>query len=191
MMNPILQYPQPKPAFIRTVVTAAGAATLMLLAPSSNAGDPDQPDPIAVEMVGSERTEFTDEVAIEIRLQPEGRSEQVLKLDDPSRVAVARITIQPGATFPWHTHPGPVLAGVEEGELIYTYADDCVDRPYGKGTMFVDPGGDNVHTAHNPSSDEEAVVIATFLDAPMEGKLTLPVDKQSGQQLDEKCDIDR
>jgi hypothetical protein len=170
---------------------ALSATALLIVAPLSEASDSGQPDPIAVELVGSERTEFTDDVAIDIRLQPEGRSEQTLKLENPSRVAVARITIQPGAVFPWHTHPEPVFAGVDEGELIYTYADDCIGRPYPKGTMFVDPGGDNVHTAHNPSTDEEAVVTATFLNAPEQGKLTLPVDKQSGQQLDEKCDINR
>ena len=188
MMNPMLQNSKAHSGAAGTLAIAFSATALMIVASRSNAG---QPDPIAVEMIGSERTKFTDDVAIDIRLQPEGRAEQSLKLDEPSRVAVARITIQPGAVFPWHTHPGPVFAGVDEGELIYTYADDCIDRPYPKGTMFVDPGGDNVHTARNPSADGEAVVIATVLNAPEQGKLTLPVDRQSGQQLDEKCDIHR
>lgn len=191
MMNPILHNSRTHSGVAGALTKTLSATALLMVAPLSEAAGSGQPDPITVEMVGTERTEFTDEVAINIRLQPEGRSEQLLKLDDPSRIAVARITIQPGAAFPWHTHPGPVLAGVEEGELIYTYADDCIDRPYPQGTMFIDPGGGNIHTAHNPSPQEEAVVIATFLNVPKEGKLTLPVDKSSGQQFDEKCDIDR
>ncbi len=172
---------------------ALSVATLFFLAlvPLSTVADTDQPKPIAIEPVTSERAAFTDNVEIEIRLQPEGRPEQVLDLTAPSQVSVLKITVQPGAAFPWHTHPGPVLAGVEKGELIYIYADDCVERRYPRGTMFVDPGGENVHTAYNPSANDEAVVIATFLNAPKEGKLTLPVDEQEGQQLDRNCDFDR
>ncbi len=128
---------------------------------------------------------------MEIRLRPEGRSEEVIQFDDPSRFAVFRFTIQPGAVFPWHTHPGLALAGVQQGELVYVYADDCVERSYPGGTMFIDPGGDNVHTAFNPSSSEEAVVVATFINAPEEGGLTLPVDDDESARLDEECGIER
>jgi quercetin dioxygenase-like cupin family protein len=134
---------------------------------------------------------LTDNVSIEIRLQPEGRPERVLELDDPSRVTVVEFTIQPGAIFPWHTHPGPALAAVEQGELVYIYADDCVERPYPAGTMFIDPGGDNIHSAFNPSESEETIVVATILNAPDEGALTLPVDDAENQRLDQKCGIQR
>lgn len=101
-----------------------------------------------------------------------------------------KITVQPGARFPWHTHPGPVLVAVTAGELTYVYADDCVQRPYPAGSAFVDPGFDNVHMAFNPGTEDEAVLIATFLGAPPEGALTLPVDAAEGEALDAKCGLE-
>lgn len=44
--------------------------------------------------------EFTDVVAVRIRLKPEGRPWQVVTLDDPSNMTVLRIIVQPGARFP-------------------------------------------------------------------------------------------
>lgn len=91
---------------------------------------------------------------------------------------------------PWHTHPGPALASVTGNELVYIYADDCEERPYPEGTAFVDPGGDNIHTAYNPSETEETTVTVTFLGVPEEGPLTLPVDEDEGAALDEQCRVD-
>jgi quercetin dioxygenase-like cupin family protein len=162
----------------------AGLSPLVVAAQDSN------PEPISATPL-NDRSMLTDNVSIEIRLQPEGRPERVLELDDPSRVTVVEFTIQPGAIFPWHTHPGPALAAVEQGELVYIYADDCVERPYPAGTMFIDPGGDNIHSAFNPSESEETIVVATILNAPDEGALTLPVDDAENQRLDQKCGIQR
>lgn len=167
------------------IIVCAGAMACMPLV--SIGGNP---EPIAAEPL-SERVVLTDETSMEIRLRLKGRSEELIELDDPSRVAVFRFTIQPKAVFPWHTHPGLALAGVQQGELVYVYADDCIERPYSSGTMFIDPGGDNVHTAFNPSDSEEAVVVATFLNAPEEGALTLPIDDNESMRLDQKCGIDR
>ena len=51
---------------------------------------------------------------------------------------MARITVQPGAQFPWHTHPGLVIVNVSQGELTYIMAHDYA-RDYPTGTAFVDP----------------------------------------------------
>ncbi|MFC4353321.1 hypothetical protein ACFOW6_17365 [Fodinicurvata halophila] len=56
-----------------------------------------------------------------------------------------------------------------------------MERPYPTGTAFVDPAFDNAYTAFNPSA-EEAVVMATFLDAPDEGKRTIPIDEDEGER---------
>lgn len=170
-----------------TVAAALGAAlALPSCAPAGNT-----PTPIAATPLTSDRAALTDDISIEIRLRPDGREEEVIKFDDPSHVAVLEFTIQPGAVFPWHTHPGLAFAGIDQGELIYVYADDCVERTYPAGAMFVDPGGDNVHTAYNPSESRETVVVATFINTPAEGALTLPVDEEESARLDEKCRIDR
>jgi redox-sensitive bicupin YhaK (pirin superfamily) len=120
----------------------------------------------------SRRGEFIDDVSMQLRVKLDGRRTQVLNVGDPSRMVVARITLQPGAQFPWHTHPGPVLVTVVHGALTYVNANDCVERYYGQGTAFVDPGGGNVHTAFN-SHAGVTELYAVFLDAPPEGGLSI------------------
>lgn len=159
-------------------------AAVLLVAASPSDAQQDPPPPIDAQPLTG-RHQFTDDISAQLRLKPDGRPRSVVNVADASRLAVLEITVQPGARFPWHTHPGPVLAAVTSGELVYTYADDCVQRPYPAGTAFVDPG-DNVHTAYNPT-DEPAVVIATFLRAPESGPLTVPVVAEHGAALDLAC----
>jgi quercetin dioxygenase-like cupin family protein len=128
------------------------------------------PLPIAVEVL-TPRAQFTDTVDAQLRVKLDGASTTVLNMPDASRTVVARFTIQPGAQFPWHTHPGPVIVNVVQGELVYVQASDCVHRPYPTGTAFVDPGN-NIHTAFNPAS-VETILVATFLDFPPDGPLSI------------------
>ena len=144
------------------------------------------PAPITIELLTG-RHEFTDDVAAQFRLKPEGRPRKVVNLEDPSRMAVLKITIQPGARFPWHTHPGPVLVAVTQGDLVYVYGDDCVERTYPTGTALLDPGS-NVHFAFNPAGGE-TVLIATFLGVPATGPLTIPVDAGTSATLDAQCGV--
>jgi len=131
-----------------------------------------QEPPIAVELLTG-RAVFTDDVDAQIKVKLDGRATLTLNMDDPGRTVVAKLTIQPGAQFPWHTHPGPVIVNVASGELVYVNASDCVHRPYPAGTAFIDPGRGNVHTAYNPSSSQETVLIATFFEATASGPLTI------------------
>lgn len=135
------------------------------------------PAPIATEFL-SGRAVFTDTVRLKFKIKLDrkrGHHTQNVKVKDPSRTVVARITVQPGAQFPWHTHPGPVVVNVVEGELVYVAADDCRERPYPAGTAFVDPGQGHVHTAFNRTG-AATVLVATFFDAPAEGPLLIPAD---------------
>jgi quercetin dioxygenase-like cupin family protein len=168
-------------------LTAFAAVIVLALGMLPSAAQ-DPPPPIDVEPLTARHT-FTDDVTAQLRSKPDGRAREVVNLRDASRMQVVRITVQPQARFPWHTHPGPVLVAVNQGELVYVYADDCRERPYPAGTGFVDPGGGNVHTAFNPT-DEETVLIATFLGAPASGGLTLPVAPEEGAALDQSCGLE-
>jgi quercetin dioxygenase-like cupin family protein len=139
------------------------------------------PPPIATEFLTS-RAVFTDDVDLKIKVKQHRGPRTVVKAKDPSRTLVARFTVQPGAQFPWHTHPGPVIVNVVKGELVYVPAEDCSERPYPAGTAFVDPGHGHVHSAFNPT-DEETVFVATFFEAPAEGPLLIPAEAP------EDCDI--
>ena len=61
------------------------------------------------------------------------------------------ISIAPGGTTGWHTHPGPVLVTVKSGALTVVYANDssCAGTTYTAGQSFIDFGNANIHTALN------------------------------------------
>ena len=129
-------------------------------------------DPISVELLSS-RAQFTDDVDAQIRFSLDGGATTVLNMPDASRTLVARFTVQPGAQFPWHTHPGPVIVNIVQGDFVYVQASDCVERGYPAGTVFIDPGRGNVHSAYNPSDSVPTIVVATFLDIPADGPLSI------------------
>jgi quercetin dioxygenase-like cupin family protein len=144
------------------------------------------PPPIASEPL-TQRHEFTDDVSVQVRLKPSGRSREVVNIDDASRMAVVRFTVQPGVRFPWHSHPGLVMVAVTQGDLVFVYGDDCVQRRYPAGTAFIDPGFGNVHYAFNPTGGE-LVIVATFLGVPeAPAALTNPVSPAEAAALDAKC----
>ena len=152
------------------VATASLALTIALGVTAISPSHAQTPAPISVEVLTG-RAQFTDDLSVKFRVKLDGMGTSVLNIDDPSRTVVARITVPPGAQFPWHMHPGPVIVNVAAGELVYVMAHDCTERTYPSGTAFVDPGN-MVHTAFN-STGVDTVLVATFFDVPAEGPLTI------------------
>src|SRR5580765_1941277 len=78
-----------------------------------------------------------------------------------------RICVQPGAAFPWHTHPGAVVVNVKSGIFSLYDGDDltCTGEVYGAGQAFVDKGHGHVHTARNESGSPVELLVL-FLDVP-------------------------
>jgi hypothetical protein len=153
-------------------IAAASAAALGLVAVGLTplrAQAP--PPPILVEPL-TPRSLFTDDVSGQFRIKLDGHGTTVVNMHDPSLSVVARITVQPGAQFQWHTHSGPVIVNIAEGELVYVEASDCIERPYPVGTAFVDPGRGHVHTAFNRTGGV-TVLYATFFEVPAQGPLTI------------------
>jgi quercetin dioxygenase-like cupin family protein len=158
-----------------TALAAGGLIAVLLIGANvlpSAAQEP--PLPIATEFLTG-RAVFTDNVDLKVKNKLDGKATEVVNVKHPSRTVVARITVQPGAQFDWHTHPGPVIVNVVEGELVYVGAEDCVEREYPADTAFVDLGRGHVHTAFNATADE-TVLVATFFEAPEEGPLLIPAD---------------
>ena len=148
------------------------AAVAVVPASASNHAPP----PIAVEPL-TPRGIFTDDVSVKFKIKQDHHGTQVVNLREPSRAVVVRITIQPGARFPWHTHPGPVIVHVASGQLTYVDSDGCTERVYPTGTVFVD-AGNHVHSAYG-SSAGVTTLIATFFDVPATGPITIPEADQT------------
>jgi len=159
----------------RRAALAAAALIAALLISASVLPSAAQEPPLPVATPLTERAVFTDNVDLKVKVKLDGKATRVVNVKEPSRTAVVRFTLEPGAQFPWHTHRGPVVVNVVQGELTYVSADDCVEREYPTRTAFVDPGRGHVHTAFN-ATDDETVLVATFFAAPEAGPLLIPAE---------------
>ena len=153
------------PSLLRRRAAVAGAGFVLALALAAVTVLPSLATQHITVDILTPRSVFTDVVDIQVRNKLDGAATSVANMADPSRTVVARITVQGKGQFPWHTHPGPVIVNIAEGELVYVQANDCVERSYPVGTAFVDPGRGNVHTAYNPL-DTPLVLVATFFEVP-------------------------
>src|SRR5688572_25714634 len=90
---------------ITTAIAAAGALGATALPTTA------QTPPIVLEQLG-DRSVFTDRVEVKFKVKDHDGEMTVVSAKDASRTAVAKITVQPGARFPWHSHTGPVVVNV-------------------------------------------------------------------------------
>jgi len=75
---------------------------------------------------------------------------------DPTDAAVQKLVLEPGEGPNWHTHAGPVTVIVKSGNFKFV-ADDCTERTYTAGQVFVDKGFGNVHRAYNPGPGQTEI----------------------------------
>lgn len=152
----------------------------------------DSPEGFSAEVLAPHAT-FPADVAMEFRINyadgdadgtktpegtttPEGTAtpadaDEAVTLRDASTVVFAKLTWEPGGRTGWHTHPGPVIVNVTEGELQIVTAEECTSRTYTAGEAFVDPATHD-EIATNPSDTEQTVAYATFLGVPDGGPPT-------------------
>ncbi len=171
----------------RRAVRAIGPSAALIAAFALAGAAAADPDPISARPL-TERHSFAGDVTVQLTQSLDGLERHEVTMDDASTLVVMEFTIQPGAVFPWHTHPGTVLISLAQGELEFIFADDCAVRQLIHGTAMVDPGN-AVHTARNPG-EVPTIVIATLLGAPAEGGLTIPVAAEEATALDERCEIE-
>ena len=96
--------------------------------------------------------------------------------ESEKEVAMQKVTISPGGHTGWHTHPGPVLAIVTEGQVkvtFFTEKDGCVERAFGPDEpeqAFLEPPN-QVHIGRN-EGDVDAVIYVTRFNIPVGGEIT-------------------
>lgn len=97
--------------------------------------------------------------------------------NQPFDVVVQNLTIAPGGTTGWHTHPGSAVAVVTQGTLtIYNAMDDsCTGQDYSAGQVYLDPGYGHVHMGRNEGSTPLEITV-TYLDVPPGGGVRLDAD---------------
>jgi quercetin dioxygenase-like cupin family protein len=83
----------------------------------------------------------------------------------PCDLAFQQLTIAPGGHTGWHTHPGPTLVSVAQGEgTLYHSMAGCPAHKYGTGTSFFQPSTE-VHNFRNEGSAPLVVYAVYYLPA--------------------------
>jgi quercetin dioxygenase-like cupin family protein len=96
--------------------------------------------------------------------------------ESEKEVAIQKVTISPGGHTGWHTHPGPILAIVTEGQIKhtrFTEKEGCIEHMFGPGDAeqaFVEVPN-QVHMARN-EGDVDAVLYITRFNIPVGGEIT-------------------
>jgi len=81
----------------------------------------------------------------------------------PCDIAFQQLTIAPGGHTGWHTHPGPTLVAVAQGEgTLYHGISACPAHKYGTGTGFFQPTTE-VHNLRNEGSSPLVVYALYYL----------------------------
>ncbi|MEJ7893819.1 MAG: cupin domain-containing protein [Solirubrobacteraceae bacterium] len=92
----------------------------------------------------------------------------------PTDVSVLTLTIDPGATTGWHTHPGLAIIAVSEGTGTL-YSPDCTSETFNAGEAFVE-AGDDAPTMFTNESPSPVVLTVSFI-APRDAD---PVHPEAG-----------
>ena len=81
----------------------------------------------------------------------------------PADVSVLTLTLDPGGTTGWHSHPGFAVIAVTKGTGTLYFAD-CSSKRYKAGRAFVEDGNDPPTMFRNETS--EPVVLTVSFIAP-------------------------
>jgi quercetin dioxygenase-like cupin family protein len=115
------------------------------------------------------RASFADPTEVRFRVKNQNRS--VITAPNAGETVMQQIVIGPNGHTGWHSHPGPVVVLIKEGEMSFYDADDptCSVRTYTAGQAFVDSGQGHVHIARNESTTTNLELWATYFDVPAGG----------------------
>ena len=108
-------------------------------------------------------------------------SDQTLPLQQGMDIVVSRITVHPGGSSGWHSHPGGAIVVVQQGEVtVYESAgtgedgqgqtegdSNCIITMYTQGQAFVEGPGVVVDAVNTGSTDY--IILATFPGVPVGG----------------------
>ncbi len=92
---------------------------------------------------------------------------QVLHVLNAQDTVMQQIVFGPGGHTGWHSHPGPVVVLVAQGELTFYSGEDpsCTGRTFSAGQAFIDSGQGHVHIAR-ASETGNTVLWVTYFDVP-------------------------
>ena len=106
------------------------------------------------------------------------KAEVELKTKGPIEIANQRIVAAPGATFGWHTHPGPTIVTVLSGTLSFYHAEHCTEEiEYDAGDSFSNLPHE-IHLARNETT-QTVVIYASYFVPARTPPVALRIDQPS------------
>jgi quercetin dioxygenase-like cupin family protein len=104
---------------------------------------------------------------VDMKFKVGGNPTDVLHVENAKDTVMQQITIAPGGTTGWHSHPGPVVVLIASGTMSFYGSEDpsCTATTYSTGQAFIDSGQGHVHIARNEGT-ENLVLWATYFDVP-------------------------
>src|SRR5919106_4678482 len=100
-----------------------------------------------------------------------------LQTKGPIEVAYQRITIAPGGTLGWHSHPGPTVVTVFQGTLSFYHAEDCTEEiEFPTGTSFSNLP-DEIHLARNEGAGDVVLFAVYFVPQSITTPPELRIDQ--------------
>lgn len=119
------------------------------------------------------RGQFSDDVRAFLFVRPEGSHPMdVIHVTRASDAIALKLTVPPGASVDWHTHPGPGIAVVAAGEITLTFGPNCETRTYPAGSALIHGAESQPDLAEN-RGDTDLVIYVTFIGTPP-GPPTIP-----------------
>ena len=153
-------------------------AGLLAGAVGTAVGTPPTPNGVIAETARGELVDRPLDVNMKFEDADGNKSQVQLKTKGRIEVAVQRIVAVPGATFGWHSHPGPTIVTVLSGTLTLYHAEDCTEGiEYAQGTSFSNLPPE-IHLARNEGT-VDLVIYASYFVPMNTPPVALRIDQPS------------
>jgi len=96
-------------------------------------------------------------------------SDGTLPFNEGTQVVVVQVTVAPGGSSGWHSHPGGGVIVIQQGEttLYLSRGDQCIATRYTAGQAFIERPGDVANAVNTGSIT--TIGYATFPGVPVGG----------------------
>ena len=114
--------------------------------------------------------------SFKLRTPPEALVDLKLEAKDPLDVVVRTHGYAIGSSTGWHTHPGPVLITVIQGEVTFYDYDDptCTPTLVSAGQGYVDTGHGHIGRNESGQPAKDVTVIFAPVALPFRDELPAP-----------------
>jgi quercetin dioxygenase-like cupin family protein len=127
------------------------------------------------------RASFVDPTDIKLKIQGGRKGQEIIHVNDAQETVVQQVTLAPGGTTGWHSHPGPTVVLIKSGQMSFYDSEDPTHtaRVYSAGQSFIDRGQGHVHTARN-EGNVNLEIWAIYFDVPPGGAFRIDAPQPGG-----------